>query len=443
MKSPARILISFISGICVFSPVLVGVVSLNFTGWWFYSISLILGILAIVVMLLMLRLLQPESGPKWMVNLVLVSVSSGVFITLLDILIRVALPGMVYYRPNERYLSRWPAMPLLQRYQPNVSVEQDSYGDLAAFSGEISLREERRVSLVTDAYGFTSQGESPNHVDILVLGDSFGMGLGTSIEKTWPTILSQDTGLSVTNLSVTSEGPWHEMMNYQIEHDRLNIDSNTRIIWLLFGGNDLIDDYYDQYSVDDLKWDYGIDQIGTRWETFANRSPIGMTTGLLLGSATDQRGVIIKEVDHQQIAFLGTYVDVADFTADFFTNMEQYPDLDRVFAVMGEQTRRDGASVTVVNVPSKGEVYYWIARDLTPWTRPPMPSGFAQVIAPLAEREGMCFIDLGPLLMDEAQERFEASGEFIYWRDDTHWNVEGHRIVADILATHPCLGIEQ
>src|SRR5262245_56701613 len=104
-------------------------------------------------------------------------------LTLAELIARPLLYYRFDYRPSNRYLYRWPPLPLLQRYVAGVDGEETVYGDTATASGRREWREHRRIRWVTDAHGFrnepsaTAPGAPP--LDVIVLGDSFGVAAST------------------------------------------------------------------------------------------------------------------------------------------------------------------------------------------------------------------------------------------------------------------------
>ncbi len=117
-------------------------------------------------------------------------------------------------RPANRFIRIWPELPQLHRYQPSVNFVGNTYGDLADVSGRSDWREWRRVKFVTDEAGFRNEPRSPGldtrPLDVIVLGDSFGVAAGTSQEELLSSQFARNFGLSVYNLSISREGPHQE-----------------------------------------------------------------------------------------------------------------------------------------------------------------------------------------------------------------------------------------
>jgi len=93
--------------------------------------------------------------PRWPLlgNLVLALTLLLMGVTISDLILRITAAKLLYYRPHEMFIHRWPARPYLDRYTANVDYHGDTYGDLAALSGIKTLREPRKVIFRTDAFG--------------------------------------------------------------------------------------------------------------------------------------------------------------------------------------------------------------------------------------------------------------------------------------------------
>ncbi|MBI3698336.1 MAG: hypothetical protein HY238_26300, partial [Acidobacteria bacterium] len=157
----------------------------------------------------------------------------------IDVISRPLLARVIYYRVHDRFLRWWPPMPLVPRYPANVRQLGKTFGDLAAVSANTAAREYREEQFVTDAYGF--RNEETRELDAILLGDSFGLGDGTTQPKTWGTLLGSQYGWRVYNLSMVG-GPWTGYIDLAIEAGHLRIErGRTVVLWALFTGNDLDD----------------------------------------------------------------------------------------------------------------------------------------------------------------------------------------------------------
>ncbi|MCA1632120.1 MAG: hypothetical protein LC802_00020 [Acidobacteria bacterium] len=354
-------------------------------------------------------------------------------VTLFDLAARPLLFYLFEVRPAERYIYRWPPLPRLQRYTAGVTFEGVTYGDLAAISGRRDWREERRVRFVTDAYGFRNEpslgSEPARPLDVIVLGDSFGVAGGTSQEDTLAGLLARDYGLSVYNLSISRENPLQQYANLLLEGPRLKTREGTCVLWLIFTGNDLDDPYYPELANPRPEPPGLRARLAAGFNDFRSRSPVRRL--LSPGGA----GQIVERtfVDGRRILFSAPYAERRGRTAEEVSRHPNFESLKATLDAMGRLAGESRLTVAVALVPSKEEVYSWALDGATPWSTARGPSGFAVVMRELCERRGFRFLDLKPTLVEASGRVFKESGALLWWRDDTHWNGLGQREAAAVI----------
>ena len=368
---------------------------------------------------------RPRRRLSKQVSLVLLSVCFGV--TLFDLCARPVLLYLSSVRPAERYIYRWPRLPRLQRYTAGVNFLGLTYGDLAAVSGRRDWREWHHIRFVTDQYGFRNEplpkGFEARPLDLIVLGDSFGVAAATTQEETLSSVLANDYNLAVYNLSVSREGPQQQYANLVIEGPRLNTREGTRVLWLIFAGNDLDDSYYPELENPKPVPPGLFARLAAGIADFRARSPIRR-----LMSGNDS-GLIIerKFVDGRRLLFNESYVQHRWRTAEEVMGHPNFGHLQTTLGAMQRLTGERRLRVTVAFVPSKEEVYSWVLDGAPAWSAVAEPSGFSNVLRRLCEQHGFRFLDLKPALLMAAQRENEKSGALLWWPDDSHWNGPGQR----------------
>lgn len=365
------------------------------------------------------------------VALVLLSVFLGV--TISDVAARPVLSYLFPVRPAERFIYRWPPQPQLQRYVADVSFDGVTYGDLAAVSGRTDWREERRMRFVTDGYGFRNEplraDVEVRPLDLILLGDSFGVAAGTSQEETLSSLLAREYGVSVYNLSISRENPQQEYANLLLEGKRLNARQGTSVLWLVFPGNDLDEPYYPELENPQPAWPGPLTRLVNGFNEYRSRSPI---RGLLSRSKSEL--VIERQfVDGRRMLFFAPYAQRRSRTAEDIMRHPNFDSLKRTLAAMNKLAGERGLIVSIALVPSKEEVYSWVLDGAPPWSADVGPSGFSNVLRELCELHGFHFVDLKAPLVEASRRNYEKSGALIWWRDDTHWNGDGQRAVAGII----------
>jgi hypothetical protein len=336
-------------------------------------------------------------------------------------------------RPADRFIYRWPPLPALQRYVAGAHFEGVTYGDLAATSGRSEWRENRQIRFVTDAYGFRNEAPGTDRetrpLDVIVLGDSFGVAAATTQENTLSSWLAREHDLTVYNLSISRENPRQEYANLVLETERLKTREGTLVLWLVFSGNDLDEPYPPELERPHPVWPGAFNGLTNRLSDFRARSPIRR---LMLRRAPDQV-VERRFVDGRRILFLRAYAQRRTRTLE---DVKQHQNFDGLKATLGAMEQFAGErrlTVAVAFVPSKEEVYSWVLDGAPPWSADNEPSGLSVALRGLCKQHGFKFLDLKPTLVDASRRAYEQSGALLWWRDDSHWNDEGQRIAAAVI----------
>jgi hypothetical protein len=424
----SRLLLGAATVFASLAPCAVGVFTTYVTSGYFYLALYFCFVLVLVA----LYLLAPKRTAAPLQNLLIALISLCITITLVDLIMRPTLGSILYYRPNEMFIHRWPVMPLVSRYEPNASYEGDTFGDLAATSGVRDFREYRHIVFKVDSFGFRNEKTSERlNFDVLVLGDSFGVGNGTTQEKTWAGLLASRYGLATYNLS-TPGSPWTEFINLAVESRRLRTHEGTTVIWAIFAGNDLDEAYGPTLDVTQLPWNDRLHALRVSFQTFRDRSPIHQLYSRFALSRSSR--VVVREFpDGRTILFSKRYVQARGRSYEEVLAHPNYKNLEMTVDAMSKFAEEQGLTVKVVLIPSKVEVYSWVEDGASPWSTPSTPSGFSVALEKIARENGLEFLDLKPFLVGEAKEVYESSGELLWWYDDTHWNVRGHDVVASII----------
>lgn len=324
-------------------------------------------------------------------------------------------------------------MPLIIRFAKNVDYDETSYGDLAAISGNKKAREYRRIRFVTDSSGFRNDVPADKRVrpvDLIMLGDSFGEGTGTSQENTWSAFFERDYGLNVYNFSIENNGPWQEFTTLTIEIDRLSVHEGTVVLWQIFTGNDLEDLYFAELEKTRLPWNGSLGQLSASFRNFRFRSPINQMLRRMTPGLTPDQVSTGDFLDGHQMLFLSPYAERSARTVDQVLQHPNYPMLKATIRAMKRFADANRIKVAIVLAPSKDEVYSWVLHGGRPWSTSTEPSGFSKALEDISREEQIGFFDLKPSMVDESRRLFERSGDTLWWHDDTHWNTFGHRFAA-------------
>ncbi len=362
--------------------------------------------------------------------------SVSVIIACADLVLRPFMGSRLSFTAFNEYSRNYPSLPIVGRWDAGLHIVENSYGDLAALSGDESARHVRQVEIHTDASGFRNEGV-PETIDLLVLGDSFGAGIGTSQELIFAGLLRRQ-GHRIYNLSYPG-GPYDEFVNLAVESPRLRFGKNAKLIWTIYVGNDLADTGGEILEPEALPWQSTLGQWQVRYRTYRNRSPLNrLVTNVILR----RQGRAGNEVtarptaDGKPVLFLDTQDQWSRRSAAEIRAHPNFGKLQKTFAAMQELTARLGLDVTVLIVPTKGDVYRWIVEGRLPSEKDRARTGFAEAVLDICRPRGFRCLDLKPLFVDEAVRLYHSSGELLWWRDDTHLGERGHQLAARFILDH-------
>lgn len=127
----------------------------------------------------------------------LLAVSIALPLIFLELTLKYGFENLIFYRPHEKV-----SLAAKQRYLPDISLKMVSpHGDMLAIDPQQkAIKEQRTVFFKTDNLGYRN---NKNFTDqrIVIVGDSFVVGNGTSQEDILPSILEEQFNLDVYNIS--------------------------------------------------------------------------------------------------------------------------------------------------------------------------------------------------------------------------------------------------
>jgi hypothetical protein len=393
------------------------------------------GLIAVALLLpVVWFLVAPEPGATSLLRNLLVSlIAVCVAFICLDLALRPLIGHRLHYTPTNIASRKLPRLPIVGRWDPNLVFDLESYGDLAAILGDVSARQPRRIVFRTDSSGFRNAAD-PGAIDLLILGDSFGAGAGTTEERIFANLLASRYGRRTYNLSYPG-GPYDQFVNFAIESPRLTFVPGAVLVWTLYAGNDLDDAGGESWDLERLPWRGTVGQWQVRSRTFRNRSPINqMMKGLRWRLSGTPGGVIVRHLPNgQPMLFQASHEAWGSRPRAEVEQSPNFSKLERTFAAMRTLVGRRGLDLTVLILPTKGEVYAWILEERAPAPEDARSSGFALAVLDACERAGLRCLDTKPYLVEEARRLFPASGDLLWWRDDTHLGERGHEALTTLI----------
>ena len=398
-----------------------------------------IGILFLLTLALVIGFRASFDKLKGKLFLVLFSTTLTLFVG--DLVMRTAMKSKIYYRPQEMFGNKMPEYPkLLGRYDKNVSYSGQTYGDLAALSGELKFAQHRDITFITDERGYRNKpGQAKKKNNVLLLGDSFGVGTGTHQDSTIASFLSVKH--EVYNLSYPGS-PLQELVNLAIDYDHVGHTNRPTAIWLLFSGNDLpsflspeADKILDLVDKDQLSSQIQNNLITnnfTKLKSYLNRSPVRQLILRVFQSNEDL--VAIRGFgDGKKMYFLKDYINASTLTGEEIMENPRYDDFKKVFEVAKDFSKRKDVVIKVFLIPTKYEVYEWIYDQDATWEGRYKPSGYSRVLATILKELEIEFTDSKPFLVEAAKAEFERNKRTLWWLDDTHISPLGHERLAELI----------
>jgi hypothetical protein len=218
--------------------------------------------------------------------------------------------------------------------------------------------------------------------------------------------------------------------------ERLDIHPGTTIILAIFSGNDL-DDPYGPTEITDLPLNDTVETARVALSTYRNRSVIMQLKDRFdraNNPANRSDNVLAKEaLDVGRILFYKPHIERKDRSREDILQHKNYSYLEQTLSAIKDLAIRHSATFKIILIPTKAEIYSWVVDGAVPWSRGTEPSGLSTVLRELSLADEIEFLDIKPFLLAHAKDDYEGSKQLLWWLDDTHWNVNGHSKVADIV----------
>lgn len=376
------------------------------------------------------------------------AISLSICLAVLEFILSFSILNPNYFRPNERY-----AAPSSLHYQKNVRARNFHipYGDLYTMTARTEaikdIIEPRNVDFITDSLGFRNRADY-NGEKIILFGDSFVVGNGTSQEDIISEVMSYKYGLKVYNAGFPGT-PEQYLSNLSLMTTKT--DGHFKAVFFMFEGND----FMDCKGVSNVKLSDYID-FGPNTELFKQNStavPITrkisnnipefirkMEVYRLFASLYESAEHIYKarkyvsdnnswnpqlsgfvtiwNVNPTKIGFFKEYIE-------YSLNKKQCPFKPSV-QINYSNLRKDIA--LIVFVPTKFRVYY---SQLAHTNAKQISYNNAwEYVKQFSKKINVPSLDLTPALVKESK-RLLLENKYTWWRDDTHWNRYGINIGAE------------
>lgn len=318
--------------------------------------------------------------------------------------------------------------------QPNKRyVNERTYGELAFLGNLPALRQYRRQAFTTDAFGYRNAPglaqERP--IDAILVGSSMSTGLGNSDEHTLSAQLSALAGRPVYNASLITE--LHSLARIRQVAQRLEMRRGLVIF-----------EYMERFDLPEAQ-DTGRPHICFRVLRLAGGTGLDGVCSWLRGTIdvsplrllaeraykTLQRDVVFPNVHASNVVQrrLRNAETMAFFPQDlekFYQSRAEERAVEYL-AWLAAELQIDNLDLLVVLVPHKYTVYHPLLQEPDPPRPEAIPYLYRVETGLLAA--GVPAVNVSDPLIKQAASDLER-GEYVYWRDDGHWNPRGIALVA-------------
>ncbi len=362
---------------------------------------------------------------------------------LADMALRLMPTDWFAFRAFEALFRRYPTVD--GPFQPNRHYVNDgAYGDLAGMGNLPSLREVRHEDLWTDQSGFHNVPANPvPRYSGMVVGDSFAISSEVPASETFSSRLSQYCGGYYYNAGDHQPLRLGHILDTA---NRIGLRRGT-VIFEMVERNGIGPP--PDHTIEGAHGWHGrlIETIGPKrfQQILIPMAPLGASPLQAVSRGIEravQNGTFLPNTFSANVVVRElTNNDRLIFAHDELT---QFPDPERsarewlsYFQWLDEQLRADDLHLAVVLVPNKYSTY----RPFFTHAAPPTNSGrFMSELTAGLVHAGLPVVNL-EATFHAAAEAAVAKHQYLYWRDDTHWNAGGMQLgaaeVCQRLSTSP------
>ena len=309
--------------------------------------------------------------------------------------------------------------------------EQLCYKLVPNFEGQLASPAEYRITVSTNSLGFRDDEIRAKEKDrIVVVGDSFALGIGVEEEETFSTLLERKlTEYEVINTGVPSYETWREKR--YLQQSKLEPD----IVILAFFHNDINGNENENICTSNVRKGYLVDDNYNSMPSLLFNMRILLNTKaesycLLKDSALNVKSRLTKR--ELEPAIQGSLL--AYFTNEPYKGKaaENWNVTKRLLKETANIVKESGSEFIILIIPDKLQV------EEESWK-------------PITERYGITSKDfdtekLNTMLKEFAEEnditvvdplpQLKKADKKLYYDFDRHFNAEGHKIVAEVLYEH-------
>lgn len=312
-----------------------------------------------------------------------------------------------------------------------------THGNMSNMGNLPNDRVDRPQVFTTDGRGFRNTAVDEARVRVLMVGDSFVAGYGISDDETLPTQLTARSGAVVYNAG----GPYAYLDTVRQLKSQLKLEQPTAVIvWSESEPIGLLQAAEDQAGHPNWQARILSSAFGSAGERVREvlrgwwfTSPLKVIAQKAFLSASNDRflpNVYAHLVAQRKLKNGASMLFLPSDVEPFHAHRDVRPAADYLQWLTSAMAK-EGVKPVVVLVPHKYSVYYPLLSGAQP-----APGDDVHPLAQLEQvlrAQGIEALDLTPMMRERAAGDL-ARGEYVYWRDDTHWDGRGVSVAADAIA---------
>jgi SGNH hydrolase-like domain, acetyltransferase AlgX len=365
----------------------------------------------------------------------------------LDLALRTLPVTWLTYRPDEALRAR-PARG--GGFAANrVSRYPHGYGDLAALANLPHRREYRLLRFTTDDLGFRN-ASARGEFGAVLFGDSFAYGSGLDDADTLSTRLGAALGCDVYNAAGAGALRAPEIIAVtrriglrggvvimeRVERELRTVPAEADAAAVVAGA----------FMAEGASLNVRLARVGRRTSVLLARGAARLRRETELATALSPVRIfstrLHKAVENDRLlpnSYAGNAVTGTLRNGDWMlfypeelqADTKESPPATAYWTSLARDLRNQGLELVVLLVPDKHTVYHELLR--TPLAPSARPGERMDRLERALRAEGVSVVNLRPAFTAAAPPLL-TRGEYLYWRDDTHWNPRGVRLAAEEIA---------
>jgi hypothetical protein len=355
-------------------------------------------------------------------NFFLVSLSFLLVTLALIWVVDYGLPNFFYWRPYDRLIS-WDSTgsPIYKKNRAMNMIQP--FGDLRGYANydDVLEYEPRDMIFKTDSLGFRNDSDYLSQPFILV-GDSFIAGTGVTQRHLLSSILKSRHEIDTYNMGVAGAG----LKDYVAYTERLkNLNSNPfKVLIFVYEGNDFLVAENNKISKPQKLKDFYKKPLKA-YKSFFRSTGLYRYTWIAYKSVRSR----LKKDKFTRLRIVRMGNHLVGFHKYHIRESEKEKYLPNPILGKSLESIKDRIH-HIFYIPTKYRVYYPLIEGRK---KEPLPNANWEALSLIANKLKIPVTNLAPIFIQEAKKRYFENDQFIYWKDDNHWNINGITLTAQVV----------